>query len=200
MRKKVHAVTSLVTVIFLLCSIAAASGVKITTQSLPNGNLNTAYSATISTSGGSAPFVWWVSAGALPPGLSLVPTGNSRSAMLSGTPTAAGSYQFSISVKGRGGHMATVTYALTIQEPVEHVVDLSWQASTGDDIVGYNVYRSPLHGGPYGQINVSLVAATLYCDTTVVDGATYYYVTTAVDQEGVQSSYSDEAEAQIPGN
>lgn len=146
------------------------------------------------------PFVWWVSAGSLPPGLSLTSSGKSRSAILSGTPTAAGSYQFSISVKGHGGHTSTVAYALAIQAPIEHVVDLSWDASTGDNIVGYNVYRSTVHGGPYGQINLSLVAATLYCDTTVVDGVTYYYVTTALDEEGAQSSYSNEAEAQIPGN
>ena len=79
-------------------------------------------------------------------------------------------------------------------------MDLSWQASAGDNIVGYNVYRSTVHGGPYVQINASLLAATIYCDSTVVDGATYYYVTTAVDQEGAQSPYSNEALALVPGN
>ena len=158
-----------------------------------------AYAANIATSGGSPPFLWGVSAGSLPPGLVLTPSAKSRSAVLSGSPTVAASYHFSISVKGRGGHTSTVAYALAIQSPVEHVVDLSWTASAGD-IVGYNVYRSTVHGGPYGQINVSLVAATLFCDTQVFDGATYYYVTTAVDQEGAQSAYSNEAEAQIPGS
>jgi hypothetical protein len=200
MRSTVSALTSSLTVIFLLCSLAAASEVKIVTPTLPPGNVNTPYSVTITTSGGSVPFVWWVSTGSLPPGLSLIPYGNSRSAVLSGTPTVAANYQFSISVKGRAGHSSTVTYALTIQAPLEHIVDLLWQASVGDDIVGYNVYRSTVHGGPYAQINVLLVAATLFSDSTVVDGATYYYVTTSVDPEGAQSPYSNEAEAQIPGN
>jgi len=89
---------------------------------------------------------------------------------------------------------------MTIQPPVEHVVDLSWTASPGNDIIGYNVYRGNVHGGPYAQINSSLVASPLYSDDSVVDGATYYYVVTAVDNQGDQSAYSSEAEAQVPGN
>jgi len=180
--------------------MAVASQVKIDTQTLPGGTVNTQYSATITTSGGSVPFVWWLSTGTLPPGLSLTPSGNSRSALVAGSPTVAANYQFSISVKGHGGHTSTVAYTLAIaQPPAEHVVDLSWNAS-GGDVIGYNVYRSTVHGGPYSQINVSLVAATLFMDSTVVDGLTYYYVTTSVDPEGAQSSYSNEAQAQVPGS
>jgi fibronectin type 3 domain-containing protein len=36
-------------------------------------------------------------------------------------------------------------------------------------------------GGPYSKINLVLDASTLYTDTTVADGTTYYYVTTSVD-------------------
>lgn len=79
------------------------------------------------------------------------------------------------------------------------MVDLSWSAS-GGGVVGYNVYRGTVPGGPYGQVNVSLVAATLFSDSTVVDGVTYYYVTTSVDSGGVESSYSNEAEAQVPAD
>lgn len=152
----------------------------------------------MTTTGGSVPFVWSTSAGFLPPGLLLTPSPDTRSATLAGTPTVAATYTFSISVKGRGGHTSTVAYALTIQAPTEHVVDLTWTESQGD-IVGYNVYRGTIHGGPYSQINVSLVASTIYSDNSVVDGTTYYYVTTAVDPEGTQSGYSNEGEAQIPG-
>ena len=161
--------------------------------------MNTPYSATITTAGGSVPFVWGISAGTLPPGLLLTPSANSRTATLAGTPTVAATYTFSISVKGHGGHTSTVAYTLIIQAPTEHVVDLTWTESQGD-IVGYNVYRGTTHGGPYGQINVSLVTSTIYSDTSVVDGTTYYYVTTAIDPEGTQSGYSNEGEAQVPGN
>jgi len=185
---------------FLLSSLALAAQVKITTTSLPAGTVNTQYSATITTTGGSSPFVWSVSAGSLPPGLSLTPSSNTRSATLAGTPTAAATYTFSISVTGHGGHTSTVAYTLTIQTPpVEHVVDLTW-TENGGNVIGYNVFRATTHGGPYTQINASLVAATMYADNTVLDGTTYYYVTTAVDPAGEQSAYSNEAEAQVPGN
>jgi hypothetical protein len=78
-----------------------------------------------------------------------------------------------------------------------HSVDLTWQ-ETDPSVVGYNIYRGKTHGGPYGQINTALDAATNYTDDTVVAGTTYYYVTTAVDDAGRQSAYSNEAKAVIP--
>jgi large repetitive protein len=183
----------------LLSSLAAAAEVKIVLTSLPGGNVNTPFSATITTTGGSVPFVWGLSGGTLPPGLLLTPSASTRTATLAGTPTVAGNYTFSVSVKGHGGHVSTVAYTLTIQAPTEHVVDLTWTESQGD-VVGYNVYRGTTPGGPYSQINVSLVASTIYTDSSVVDGTTYYYVTTAVDPEGAQSGYSNEGEAEVPGN
>ncbi|MGA3187430.1 MAG: putative Ig domain-containing protein [Bryobacteraceae bacterium] len=59
-------------------------------------SIGTPYTATCTTSGGSAPFVWIVSQGALPAGLSLNPNG--ATATISGTPTKAGAYQFTVQV------------------------------------------------------------------------------------------------------
>ena len=81
--------------------------------------------------------------------------------------------------------------------PSGSTVDLNWDSVPGN-IVGYNVFRSNVHGGPYAQINASLVASTLYTDSSVDSGTTYYYVTTAVDNQGDQSGYSNEAEASVP--
>ena len=106
---------------------------------------------------------------------------------------------YSARITTTGGSASTVGYSVTIEPSVEHIVDLSWKASPGDDIVGYNVYRGDVHGEPYEQINAALVAGALYCDNTVIDGVTYYYVVTAVDNRGDQSSYSGEAVAQVPG-
>jgi fibronectin type 3 domain-containing protein len=78
-----------------------------------------------------------------------------------------------------------------------HSVDLTWQ-ETDPSVVGYNVYRSKTHGGPYQKINTALDASTTYTDYTVVAGTTYYYVTTAVDGAGKQSVYSNETKAIIP--
>jgi uncharacterized repeat protein (TIGR03803 family) len=80
-----------------------------------------------------------------------------------------------------------------------HTVGLSWDASTSPNIVGYNVYRGPNANGPYTKINSSLDPNTSYSDTTVQGGDTYFYVTTAVDNQGVESAYSNQSEATIPG-
>lgn len=79
-----------------------------------------------------------------------------------------------------------------------HAVDLSWNASTGPNVVGYNVYRSQISGGPYTKINTSLVPGTTYVDTTVQKCQTYYYVTTAVNSSGVESTYSNEVKIVVP--
>jgi fibronectin type 3 domain-containing protein len=44
----------------------------------------------------------------------------------------------------------------------------------------------------------SLVASLSYTDSTVQSGATYYYVTTAVDAAGNESIFSNEVKAVIP--
>ena len=65
----------------------------------------------------------------------------------------------------------------------QHSADLSWGPSPST-VVGYNVYRSTTPGGPYTKINSSLDPSTLYTDSTVQSGQTYYYVSTAVDATG----------------
>ena len=80
--------------------------------------------------------------------------------------------------------------------PPQHSVSLSW-TDAGTGIVGYYVYRGTVAGGPYTQI-ASASAPAAYSDNSVVSGQTYYYVTTAVDGTGVESAYSNEAQAVIP--
>jgi fibronectin type 3 domain-containing protein len=63
---------------------------------------------------------------------------------------------------------------------------------------GYNVYRGSQIGGPYQQINTGLQASLAYNDTSVVSGQTYHYVVTALDGNGVESAFSNEAVAIIP--
>jgi hypothetical protein len=90
---------------------------------------------------------------------------------------------------------ANSTITLTI-EPAS--VTLSWVASTSPDIAGYNVYRGTVSGGPYLELNSSLVPGTTYLDATVLPGSIYFYVTTAVNTSNIQSVYSNEAEAVVP--
>jgi hypothetical protein len=78
---------------------------------LPNGVLNTAYQQSLTVSGGNlGPYQFAVTAGALPPGLSLTASG-----LLSGTPTALGTYQFTIRATGFNSPCSTSrTYTITI--------------------------------------------------------------------------------------
>jgi hypothetical protein len=63
--------------------------VGITPAALPPGQVGAAYSQMLTGSGGQAPYTFSVTAGALPPGLTLASNGT-----LTGTPTAAGTFTF----------------------------------------------------------------------------------------------------------
>ena len=115
------------------------------------------------------------------------------------TPTGTGSASGSVMVASNAtGSPATITLSGTGVTQVTHTVGLSWTASTTSGVVGYNVYRSTTSGTGYAKINGSPVTPVDYTDNTVANSTTYYYVTTAVDGRGNESSFSNEATAVIP--
>ena len=69
-------------------------------------SLGVPYSAVISVSGGVAPYTFALVSGSLPPGMSL----NAKTGSISGTPTAAGTYNFVISVSDSSPVKASVLY------------------------------------------------------------------------------------------
>jgi hypothetical protein len=174
-----------------------ASGVAITTTSLPNGTVDTPYSAIIHASGGCTPYTWALVSGTLPAGVTKAPATGTTSLDLTGTPARAATYSFTISVTGCGKHVSEMSYKVVIQPAANHVVDLNWKASTTNDVAGYNVYRGP-DGTTWRKINVSLVASTLYSDSTVANNSTYYYAVTAVDIYGDESKKTAAVKAVIP--
>ena len=99
------------------------------------------------------------------------------------------------SVTVNGASVGSVNFTATAQQA--HSVALSWNASASA-VFGYNVYRSSVSGGGYVKLNSSLVSVLAYTDSTVQSGGTYYYVTTAVDANGVESTFSNEVAAAIP--
>jgi TolB protein len=78
----------------------------------------------------------------------------------------------------------------------EHSVDLLWNPSPSDGVVGYNVYRRTT--ADYSRINDALQPSLTYTDSLVSAGTTYYYVVTAVDGSGMESPFSDRVKAQVP--
>lgn len=89
------------------------------------------------------------------------------------------------------------TNSSTPPPPGGHSVNLSWNTSSSAG-VAYNVYRSNVSGGPYAKVNSTPISGTSYSDTGVQSTHTYYYVVTAVDGNGVESDYSNQASAVIP--
>lgn len=81
---------------------------------------------------------------------------------------------------------------------VQHSVALAWDASTTSGVVGYNVYRGT-GIGTYVKIS-STSGSTSFTDSTVQSGQniTYYYVVTAVDSTGAESSDSNQVTATVP--
>jgi fibronectin type 3 domain-containing protein len=104
-----------------------------------------------------------------------------------------GTYPITVSASG-GGILHTATLNLTVTAQVI----LSWTASASPGIAGYNAYRSTTSGGPYSKLNSSLIGTTGYDDLAVQDGTTYYYVTTAVNNQGQESAYSNQSSATVP--
>jgi Abnormal spindle-like microcephaly-assoc'd, ASPM-SPD-2-Hydin len=77
-------------------------------------------------------------------------------------------------------------------------VALAWNASASSSVSGYNVYRGTSPAS-YSRIGSS-VPGTSYTDSTVQSGQniTYYYVVTAVNSSGEESSDSNQASVTVP--
>ncbi len=79
-----------------------------------------------------------------------------------------------------------------------HLVSLSWSPSPSV-VIGYNVYRGTVPGGPYPtRLTPFPQPMTSLTDSTVVGGTTYYYVATSVDQNSLESIYSNPITALVP--
>lgn len=119
----------------------------ITPSSEPNGRVGTAYSASVSTSGGTSPYAYSVSSGALPAGISL-----SSGGAFSGTPTTAGSYSFSVTVTDSSTTPVTATQSYTlvvdaVATPNQLTAIFSWTDSATNE-TGYEVSYST-NGGAF---------------------------------------------------
>ncbi|MEN3331351.1 MAG: hypothetical protein V7641_716 [Blastocatellia bacterium] len=86
------------------------TGLSVTTTSLANGTVSTAYTATLQANGGTPPYSWSLTSGALPAGLSL----NANTGAITGTPTTAATANFTVQVQDSAAPAATATKALSI--------------------------------------------------------------------------------------
>lgn len=134
--------------------------------SLAGGTVGTAYADSITAaSGGTAPYSYAVTAGALPGGLSL----NAANGAITGTPSAPGTFNFSISASdsstGTGPYMATQAYAITVVDipPVANAVSLT---------VAYNAAATPVTLNITGGAATSVAVSTAASHGTAIAGGT----------------------------
>lgn len=73
----------------------------------------------------------------------------------------------------------------------------SWAQGTGDPATGFHVQRSSVAGGPYTTVGTTAVNTLTFLDTSVLVGATYYYVVTAYNPAG-DSPKSPEISCTLP--
>jgi hypothetical protein len=101
----------------------------------------------------------------------------------------------SLSATVNGASVTGVNFAATTT--TAHTATASWTASTSA-VLGYNIYRGTVSGGPYTKLNGPLIPLLTYTDTTVQNGQTYFFVTTSVDGSQKESAFSNEVAAVIP--
>ena len=95
---------------FLAAHLSAQSPLNITTTSFPQGTVGQSYNLTLLATGGTTPYTWsWSSTTQLPQGLVLNPNGS-----VTGTPTAAGTYNFFVTVLDARTASVSRIFSLTI--------------------------------------------------------------------------------------
>ena len=106
---------ALLTAALTVVSITGCGGKKaptlvITTSSLAAGEFGVTYNATLTSTGGKTPISWSIVSGTLPNGLTLGTTGT-----ISGNPTSAGSFNFTVQARDSAKKAQTATQALSIE-------------------------------------------------------------------------------------
>lgn len=80
-------------------------------------------------------------------------------------------------------------------EPGNDFIRILWQGRNDTSMAGYNVYRSIYFDSGFVKINSSIVTDTAYTDTTTVSGNGYYYRITSVNNDGIESTMSNQVRA-----
>jgi hypothetical protein len=143
---------------------SAATPLTITTTSLPSTRVEVGYNQTLTATGGTAPYVWSIAAGSLPPELNLDPS----TGAITGTATTVGTYD--------------VTFAVTDSDQTETTADLSIVVAKGTTALGLvispnaSVLGSPVTYSvvvvagslvPTGEVTLSIGSLTL-CTTSAL--------------------------------
>jgi hypothetical protein len=164
----------------------AAPTITLSPSSLPAGTTAISYRQTVTAAGGTSPYVYSLSAGTLPAGLTFNSAG-----LLSGTPTAAGSYNFTVKVVdstgGTGPYSQTINYNLFINPP--NITVNPTGITPGQVAVAYNQTFTATGGTPSytfttaGPLPTGLtLSPSGVLSGTPTDGGTFVFTVVATDK------------------
>jgi len=91
-------------------SLSVVTPFALPQAALPTAEVGNSYSTTLPATGGTAPYSWLLTSGALPPGLVL----NESSGMISGVPTTAGTYPFAVTANDSSSPVQSETTMASI--------------------------------------------------------------------------------------
>jgi uncharacterized protein YhjY with autotransporter beta-barrel domain len=127
--------------------------ITVNPVNLPNGTTGTPYNQTVSASNGTAPYSFAVTAGGLPPGLTL----NANSGAITGTPNAAGSYGFTIEATDANNSKGNRPYNVTINTAPLTINPASLPAGQ----VGTGYSQTVTASGGNGNYSYAVVSGSL---------------------------------------
>jgi hypothetical protein len=119
---------------------------SVTSTSLSQGQVGASYALTLSASGGTPGYSWTMASGSLPAGLTL-----SSGGVISGTPTASGTFGFSVEVTDSGSPAQTQTVSLSLTISAAGATPLAITSSNlanGTSGASYSVMLSVAGGTP----------------------------------------------------
>ena len=112
---------------------------EVATTSLPNAGRTLYYSATLEATGGNDDYTWSLAVGSLPTNLSLAATGQ-----ISGTPTVAGTSDFTVKIASGDGQTSQQMFSITVSGAF---LDSEFAVVVESDIVyATGAVRSPTVG------------------------------------------------------
>ena len=139
------------------------TALSITSTSLPAGTVAQAYSTTLAATGGTAPYTWTLASGTLPTGLTL-----SSAGQISGTPSAAATFTFTVQVAD-GGPQQIASKQLSITIAAAPTTRTIWTSTTVPGTVDAGADSAVELGVKFkSDVNGSIVGIRFYKASTNV--------------------------------